>query len=234
MGVTPSGWCFLLVISGLVPLLAIRTAFVVRKPGRKPTAAQHLVSVVLSQGMTLFLALCAMSYDRLELFPRLELSWKEPALAIAFLVPALATLPLRWRWKPLEQRRRSLWLYPRGPRDLVRWAIVSLLAGTVEEIVYRGALLQLWQRVLGSWWPAMLVCVLVFAVAHFVQGWRVMVVILALGAGFHAIVRLTGNLYTAMFVHVVYDFAAGIVLMRLARADGLLEAESETSASAAE
>jgi hypothetical protein len=176
------------------------------------------------------MALCAMNYDRLELFPRPELGWKEPVLALAFLVPALGTLPLRWRWKPLDQRRRSLWLYPRGPRDMMRWAIVSLLAGTIEEIVYRGTLLQLWQRVLGSWWPAMLACALVFAVAHFVQGWRAMLVILAFGAGFHAIVRITGNLYTAMFVHVVYDFSAGIVLMRLARADGLLEAASETSA----
>ena len=234
MGVSPAGWCFLLVISALFPLLAIRTAFAVRQPGRTPTAAQHLASVAISQAMMLLLALCALRSDALELFPPLELGWKEPLLALAFLAPALGTLPLRWRWKPLEQRRRNLWLYPRGPRDLARWAIVSLLAGTIEEIVYRGVLLQLWQRLLGSWWPAMLVCVLVFSVAHFVQGWRAMVVILALGAASHLIVRLTGNLYTAMFVHVVYDFAAGIVLMRLARADGLLEAASETSGSPAE
>jgi membrane protease YdiL (CAAX protease family) len=230
MGVSPSGWCFLIVISGLLPLLAVRTAYQVRKPGRTPTAAQHLISVVFSQGMSLFLALFAMRYDGLELFPRPELDWKDPVLALAFLALTLGTLPMRWRWKPLEQRSRNLWLYPRSTPDLVRWAAVALIAGTVEEIVYRGVLLQLWRRVLGSWWPAMLVCALVFALAHFVQGWRAVVVIVAFAAASHGIVYATGDLYTAMFVHVVYDFLAGVLLLRLARGDGLLPAQAAADA----
>ena len=76
----------------------------------------------------------------------------------------------------------------------------------------------------------MLVCVLVFAISHFVQGWRAMVVIVALAAASHGIVYLTGDLYTAMFVHVVYDFLAGVMLLRLARADGLLPARAAAGA----
>jgi membrane protease YdiL (CAAX protease family) len=96
------------------------------------------------------------------------------------------------------------------------------VAGIVEEIVYRGALFTLWQRVLGSWWAAAALCSLAFALAHFVQGWRAMVVIIAFALGSHAIVRLTGDLYTVMAVHVVYDFLAGLIVIGLARRDGLL------------
>src|SRR6185503_8347835 len=123
MGVSPAGWCFLIMISGLLPLLAVRGAFQVRKLGRTPTGAEHLLSVVISQSMSLFLALGAMRYDGLELFPRPALDWKDPVLALAFLALTLGTLPLRWRWKPLEQRSRNLWLSPRSTPDLVRWAV---------------------------------------------------------------------------------------------------------------
>jgi membrane protease YdiL (CAAX protease family) len=226
MGVSAVGWCYLLVISGLLPLLAIRTAFQVRKPGPRPTAQQHLISVAFTQFLSLFLALLALRSDRLELFPRPELGWQEPVVALAFLALTLGTLRRRWRWKPLEERGRNLWLYPRSTPDLVRWAAVSLMAGTVEEVVYRGVLLQLWQRVLGAWWPAMLLSALVFALAHFAQGWRAVLVTVAFAAATHGIVSATGDLYTAMFVHVVYDFLAGVLILRLARADGLLPGEA--------
>jgi membrane protease YdiL (CAAX protease family) len=230
MGVTPSGWVFLLLIGVLFPLLAVRSAFRVRAAGRAPTAVQHLVSVVVSQGMMLFLALSAATYEGLELFPRPDFGWQAPVLALAFLVLSLGTLPARWRWKPLEERRRNLWVYPRGTSDLGRWAVISLLAGTVEEIVYRGVMLQLLVRVLGAWWPAMLLCVVAFALAHFVQGWRAMLVIVLLAAAAHGIVFTTENLYTAMFVHVVYDFLAGVLIVRLAKGDGLLDAPASSSA----
>jgi len=228
VGISPSGWVFLVVIGVAFPLLAMRTAFRVRQPGPKPTATQHLISVVVSQGLTLALALPAIRFDRLELFPRLDLGWEDPGLAIAFLLVTLATLPARWRWKPVEERGRNLWLFPRSARDLGRWALIALIAGILEEIVYRGVMLQLLQRLLGSWWPAMLVCVAVFSLSHFVQGWRAMLVIVAFAAASHGIVLATGDLYTAMFVHVVYDFLAGVMVLRLARSDGLLAAPVST------
>ena len=50
----------------------------------------------------------------------------------------------------------------------------------------------------------------------------------------HALVLLTGDLYKAMAVHVVYDFLAGLMLMRLARRDGLLPARTPSCGEAVE
>jgi len=72
----------------------------------------------------------------------------------------------------------------------------------------------------------MLLSALVFALAHFAQGWRAVLVIVAFAAASHGIVSATGDLYTAMFVHVVYDFLAGVLILRLARADGLRPGEA--------
>ena len=46
-----------------------------------------------------------------------------------------------------------------------------------------------------------------------------------MAAAAHLIVRVSGDLYTAMTVHFVYDFFAGLVILRLARRDGTLPAK---------
>jgi membrane protease YdiL (CAAX protease family) len=99
---------------------------------------------------------------------------------------------------------------------------VALTAGIVEEIIYRGVMIALWQRILGSWWAAMMVCVAVFSLVHFLQGWRAMAAIALTAMAAHLIVRATGDLYTAMTVHFVYDLIAGVVLLRCARRDRVL------------
>ena len=115
-----------------------------------------------------------------------------------------------------------MWLLPHGPSDLWWWAIVALTAGIAEEIVFRGVMFTLWRRILGAWWPAATVCIVLFSLAHFVQGWRAMALIAIMAAAAHLIVRYTGDLYTAMTVHFLYDFFAGVVIMILARRDGVL------------
>jgi len=218
---SPSGWTFLVVFTALIPLLSVRGAFRVQRPGGTPTRAQHLSAVFISQGMMLFLALCAMRYDWIELFPRPALGWEDPVLALLFLASTLGTLPMRWRWKPVEERRGTLWMLPHRTRDLIWWALVAIVAGVVEEIAYRGVLFTLWQRVLGSWWAAVALCVAAFSLAHFVQGWRAMAAIVLISVGSHGIVGATGDLYAVIAVHIVYDFLAGVILLRLARREGL-------------
>jgi CAAX protease family protein len=104
----------------------------------------------------------------------------------------------------------------------VWWAGVAVIAGVVEEFAYRGVLFVLVQRVVGGWWPAVAVCVAAFSLAHFTQGWRGMASIAAIAFAAHGIVRVTGDLYTAMTVHAVYDFFAGVLILRFARRDGVL------------
>jgi membrane protease YdiL (CAAX protease family) len=65
------------------------------------------------------------------------------------------------------------------------------------------------------------VCAVAFALAHFVQGWKTVAVIAVLAVFNHLIVRATGDLYTAMAIHFVYDLLAGVILLRLAKRDGI-------------
>ncbi len=186
-----------------------------------------MASVLISGLFGLALALAASKSDGLTLFPPPHVGWLNAGLAFAFLIPTLATLPARWNWRTTEQKQRMLWRIPTRPSDLGWWAIVSLSAGITEEIIYRGAMLQLWERVVGSWWLAVSGCSIVFAIAHFVQGWRSMSIIFFLAIANHLIVRATGDLYTAMAIHVVYDFLAGTIFLVLVRREGLLPRQEE-------
>jgi membrane protease YdiL (CAAX protease family) len=223
MNLTIPGAVFLVATCVLLPLMAIRSALRVRRPGGTPTRAQYLTSVFVSQGMLLVLALSAARSEFIWLFPRRSFGVTNILLAVAFLVPALGTLPMRWAKKSEESRQRMMWMVPQRTDDLWWWALLALTAGIVEEIVYRGVMFKLWLRILGSWWLAVAVCVLVFALVHYVQGRRAMALIALFAFVFHMIVLVTGDLYTAMAVHFIYDFLAGVMVLRLARRDGVLQ-----------
>jgi membrane protease YdiL (CAAX protease family) len=227
------GIIFLLVTCLLFPYAAIRSAFRVRKVaagGRTITRAQHLASIAVTQGFSFILALSAARYEDIELFPAPHPKPGHVLVAAAFLVIALGTIPARWALKPRQEKDRIKWIYPHAPRDLWWWAVIALIAGTVEEIVFRGVTFALWMRLLHSWWLAASVCVAVFTVAHFVQGWRAMAVIALLSLGMHGIVWYTGDLYTAMAVHAVYDMGAGMIVMWILRREGLVGGEARAPA----
>lgn len=226
MDVTPAGWTFLFLVTVLLPFGAIRGAQKAREVEFGPSRGQYFASVLFTQGLGLFTALVAARYEWIELFPAASFGPKNALVALAFLAPALGTIPMRWSWRSFEEKRRMMWLLPNRTSDLAWWMLIALLAGTVEEIVFRGVMFTLWERLLGSWWPAVTVCSVAFALSHFVQGWRAVLVIAAMAVGNHAIVRATGNLYTAMGVHFVYDLLAGVLLLRLAKRDRIVAAEA--------
>src|SRR6185436_18860320 len=97
------------------------------------------------------------------------------------------------------------------------WIAVSLLAGIGEEITWRGVQTGLLAAATGSYGVATILSALSFGGAHMIQGWRSASVIVVFALGFQALVWLTGSLYVAMAVHVVYDITAGIAYGRLGR-----------------
>ena len=106
---------------------------------------------------------------------------------------------------------------PAQTRDLGPWFLVSAAAGFVEEIVYRGVMWVLLTRLTGSGTIAAVVCVIAFVLAHGGRGWQRLIVIGALAVVFHALVRLTGTLYLAMALHILYDFIAGVIYLELGK-----------------
>lgn len=221
MDLSAAGAAYLFLTTFYIPFAAIRGARRVRKPGGTPTRGQHLLSVFVTQGMGLAIALLAAKYEWVELFPKPQIGWKHIAMAVAFLVPTLGTIPWRWSWRSHEDKRRMMWMLPNKTSDLAWWLLVSLAAGICEEIVYRGVMAALWERVLGAWWPAILVCSVAFGVAHWVQGARTAAIITVFAIANHLIVRASGDLYTAMAIHFAYDLFAGVIFIRLANRDGV-------------
>jgi membrane protease YdiL (CAAX protease family) len=87
----------------------------------------------------------------------------------------------------------------------------------------------LWQRVLDNRWLAVAICVVAFALAHYVQAWKAMLLIVVMAFAFHLIVFATGDLYTAMAGHFLYDLLAGFIIIRLAARDGLVPSGNHSS-----
>ena len=102
-------------------------------------------------------------------------------------------------------------LLPQTARERTLFGVVSLAAGTGEEVAYRGYLIPVLATVTGLG-PAAVVSTLVFGVLHVYQGWlgvlRTGVMGAMLAAGFLA----SGSLWPPMIAHVVIDLLAGIVL----------------------
>jgi membrane protease YdiL (CAAX protease family) len=201
----------------LMPVMAVRAARSLSRMRVKPTVQEILLSTLATHGVVGGLAVGAAWAEGIELWPRPTFGWLDAGAAAAFLV--LAGMANLWRWHAVEERERDelSWLRPQSPRDFAAWAGISLLAGVTEEVIYRGVLLGIIEPLLGSYWPAVAVCVLVFALGHWAQGRGAMLIIVFFALAFHVLVRVTGDLYTAIAVHVAYDFGAGVLLWAAAR-----------------
>jgi membrane protease YdiL (CAAX protease family) len=119
---------------------------------------------------------------------------------------------------PVQHNTRVAHLFmPSNATELGWWLVVSVLAGTGEEITWRAVQTGLLAAATGNYPTAVVLSALSFGAAHAVQGWRSSAVIVVFALGFQTLVWLTGSLYIAMAVHIVYDITAGISYGRLAR-----------------
>ncbi len=218
---TVSGWLFLLFMTVYLPYASIRSAQMLKKPGKKPTRAQLVQSTLFFQAMMIALGIGVAFVEHIRLFPAPKFETSSAVSFFAFLIPAVASIPIRWRTRSLEEKQKTFWRMPQKGTEMIPWCLVSFGAGISEEILYRGVLLQLCLALVGHWWVAVAICVLAFTVVHAYQGLRSMLIVGLMGIAFHGIVVWTGDLYTAMATHAVYDALAGLIFMLLARREGI-------------
>jgi uncharacterized protein len=105
-------------------------------------------------------------------------------------------------------------LAPSNGRELIAWAFVCVMAGLIEELVFRGY----FQRQFTAWGRGAVVVgvlcsALMFGAAHGYQGVHNMVLLSTFGAFFSLLVVFRGNLRPGMFAHAWNDFAMGLLLM---------------------
>lgn len=207
------GWWFLIVVGLLLPIAAIGSASrtpPADAPGQRRISQRfRTVAVLVVLGAV---ALYVARRDGIVLFApvRANLSLLIVSLGILAGVLILAELLIVSR-SPGE--RRKLWVrqtIPRSNAELVVWIISSCVAGATEEIIFRGVFFALFLSVTRSIATASLVSAIVFAIAHYRQGWKSMFFILGIALLFQWFVIYSGSLIPAMIVHAVYNIVRGI------------------------
>ncbi len=117
-------------------------------------------------------------------------------------------------------------LVPRNGSELARFNVLSVTAGLVEEILWRGFLI--WY--LGQFmpvWAAAIISAIGFGVAHGYQGLANIPRVTLVGAVFAGLFVLTGSLWLPIILHAAVDLLQGRlaydVLRRIRTEDGNAE-----------
>ena len=208
---------FLLIFGVFVPYIAFQSGRRIRAGAPIPPRKRIFINVLVMQILFLGISLLTARYREIDVFVAGRFSSKAVILAIGMLGIGLGVMPLFWRRSSDDEKRQTLLARPNETSDLGWWFLVSLAAGTVEEITYRGVMFALLLPMTRNRWTAAAICVLFFALGHANQRLSRMIFIGAIAIGCHALVWMTGALYLAMAVHFTYDFIAGIIYLRWAR-----------------
>jgi len=135
----------------------------------------------------------------------------------ALLIAALATLPLWWMLQRLSRMKSA------AVKNLYRWievqvrsmfagastlqlALISLLAGLGEELLFRGVMQPALQMATGGL-GGLILASLLFGMAHWLNAAYVAFAFL-MGLYLGLLYWLTGNLVIPIIVHGAYDFLA--------------------------
>jgi membrane protease YdiL (CAAX protease family) len=213
-----AGWFHLMYFGVILPIFCFhgRRKFLgVESP--LPNRLRYFRSAVLELTMLASLSIVVARVQWISLFPRSLPSATAVAAGVAMYAAAVEFMRPRWR-RAVEQRVRVVHLFmPSTTAERAWWVMVSLLAGTGEEITWRGVQSALVGALTGSFWLAAIVCSISFGLTHIIQGWKSAAIIMVFALGFHTLVWLAGSLYVAMAVHVAFDLTAGINYGRLGR-----------------
>lgn len=213
----PWALLFLFIFVLFMPYVAIKSAINLRRAKSLPDRSNVIMRILVMEGIFGLLAVWVARNTGVELFNRGMLPAKALLLGAAILVIALATLPLRWRMISEGDRRRLMLARPRAPKDLLWWAALSLAAAVAEELVYRGVMPAVLLPYTRNWWLAISIAVVVFAVSHANQGWPGALAIVPMAFCLHILVWFTGALLVGMAAHFLYDFAAGVIYLKLGK-----------------
>src|SRR4029077_13761844 len=100
-----------------------------------------------------------------------------------------------------------------------------------EECAFRGMASLGLREVTGLAALSMSLCVLAFAIAHIMQGWRGVLGTGVIALLMHGIVYLTQGLYLAIAVHAAYDLVVGTIAVRQFRQDEIAVTRAAQSVS---
>ncbi|OJU19292.1 MULTISPECIES: CPBP family intramembrane glutamic endopeptidase [unclassified Sphingomonas] len=137
-------------------------------------------------------------------------------LSIGALAGTVIGSGLAWlRWRRKRKRGPIFgelgWLLPRDRADLAWGVVLSLTAGVTEELFFRLALPLLATLATGSALAGLLLAAILFAGAHWYQGWSGVVATGVMGLVFALLYLASGTLWFAIAAHIVVDLNALVI-----------------------
>jgi len=192
------------------------------EPESEPShAATNVSSWAVVEGGFAVLGVSLGGIFGLPILPQIACTWQGFVLGILAAAPLLAAvllvmlLPLR----PIrELGRLTMEVIAPLMRAFSIWelAIISLLAGVGEEILFRGFVQQILLKVPLAPWIAVGLASLLFGLAHPLS---VAYVVVAAGIGAYLgwLLLATDNLLVPILAHATYDFAALLYLQYVDR-----------------
>jgi membrane protease YdiL (CAAX protease family) len=207
------GWWFLTVIGVMVPIAAIRSASRTRDVDIQSShrISQRLRNVVVLSVLAIA-ALYVAHRDHIDLFEPVRIMTRLVVVSLGILAGTLILAELLLIARSPEERKK-LWvrqIIPRNNAERLVWVISSCAAGATEEIIFRGVFFALLVAVTESITIASLLSAIVFAIAHYRQGFKSMAFILGIALLFQWLVIYSGSLIPAMIVHALYNIVRGL------------------------
>ncbi|HUP64350.1 MAG TPA: CPBP family intramembrane glutamic endopeptidase [Thermoanaerobaculia bacterium] len=203
-----------ILLCAVLPVLAWQSKRKLDQGLRIPRMALYAEALVL-QFLLLGLTWGVARANGLPLVDVPDLSSGDLLLGIAVLGIALGAALVGWRRAGEASKDRLRMMLPATTAERVVWVAVSLTAGISEEVAFRGLLPTLIQRWSGSIVLAVVISVIAFSLSHLLQGWSSALFVGFFAAVFHGVVIVTGSLWIAIAIHVLYDLIAGVMLQRI-------------------
>jgi membrane protease YdiL (CAAX protease family) len=227
----------LMIFGAFVPYVVIKSQRAIRAGAVIPPRPTIYRNVLIMQAVFLVAALAAARATWIDVLAPGNIGGLAIVATVAMLVLAFVASRLIWKSTPDEQRRRLLISRPHEYREFGWWIVVSLAAGVVEEIVYRGVLPSLLTSTIDRWtgsaaaegaasfggpfttaWClAAGISVAAFVLGHYGQGRPRAVFLAVFSVVCHVLVRTTGTLHLAMAFHFLFDVFAGVQSIRAVR-----------------
>lgn len=113
-----------------------------------------------------------------------------------------------------EEIRHLQVLLPRSDMEKALWVVLSTSAGFCEEFLYRGYLLQQFQRWTGRTWAGVVLQAMVYGIAHAALPWQIAVMVTCLGLLLGGVAAWRKSLAPGMLLHASFDILAGFLSVR--------------------
>ena len=213
------GWYHIITMGVLIPFLVVRNyRRMVGKSLALPNRLRHFKTTAVMLVLLPSLSVVVAQAEWIDLY-RFDAERLPQGLAAGAVMYIVAVAAMRPRWRrAVERRDRIVHLFmPETAKERSWWVLVSVLAGIGEEITWRGVQTALLAYLTGSFVAGAVLSAASFGLAHYMQGWKSAATIALFALGFQAVVWISGSLYVAMVVHVMYDITAGFTYGRLGR-----------------